>query len=197
MPAVFFLSSLYYGKLNNNHIDRNNNCLDVIWNATNILDKESGVYNLSIVNLLLRLEGLIVFICCLFFYNYLNGNWILFVVLLFTPDISALGYLINKKTGNIFYNCFHTYVLLFFIFFLISEIFALYYLINKITGTILYNFFHTYVLPLILLIISILIASHIMIMIGLIWTAHIGMDRIFGYGLKYEESFHSTHFNRI
>src|SRR5699024_12305590 len=111
MPAVFFLSSLYYGKLNNNHIDRNNNCLDVIWNATNILDKESGVYNLSIVNLLLRLEGLIVFICCLFFYNYLNGHWILFVVLLFTPDISALGYLFNKKTGTILYYCFHTDVL--------------------------------------------------------------------------------------
>src|SRR5699024_4125371 len=79
----------------------NNNCLDFIWNATNILDKESGVYNLSTVNLLLRLEGLIVFICCLFFYNYLNGNWILFVVLLFTPDISALCYLINKKTCTI------------------------------------------------------------------------------------------------
>src|SRR5699024_12588822 len=88
-----------------------NNCLDVIWNATNILDKESGVYNLSIVNLLLRLEGLIVFICCLFFYNYLNGNWILFVVLLFTPDISALGYLITNKTGTILYYCFHIYVL--------------------------------------------------------------------------------------
>src|SRR5699024_1579044 len=132
MPAVFFLSSLYCGKLNNNHIDRNNNCLDFIWNAINILDKESCVYNFRTV--------------CLFFYNYLNGNWILFVVLLFTPDISALGYLINKKTGTILYNCFHTYVL-----------------------------------PLILLIISILIVSHIMIMIGLIWTAHIGMDRIFGY----------------
>src|SRR5699024_6885682 len=162
MPAVFFLSSLYCGKLNNNHIDRNNNCLDFIWNATNILDKESGVYNLSTVNLLLRLEGLIVFICCLFFYIYLNVNWILFVVLLFTLDIFAIGYLIIK-----------------------------------IKGIIMYFFFHIYVLPLILLIISILIASHIMIMIGLIWTAYIGMDRIFGYGLKYEESFHSTHFNRI
>src|SRR5699024_11277303 len=129
MPAVFFLSSLYYGKLNNNHIDRNNNCLDVIWNATNILDKESGVYNLSIVNLLLRLEGLIVFICCLFFYNYLNGHWILFVVLLISRDISALDYLINIQTGTILYKCFHTYVL-----------------------------------PLILLIISILISSHLMIM---------------------------------
>src|SRR5699024_12379366 len=95
MPAVFFLSSLYCGKLNNNHIDRNNNCLDFIWSATNILDKESGVYNLSTVNLLLRLEGIIVFICCLFFYNYLNGNWILFVVLLFNLDISDLVFLFN------------------------------------------------------------------------------------------------------
>src|SRR5699024_12583424 len=99
------------GKLNNNHIDRNNNCLDFIWNATNILDKESGVYNLSTVNLLLRLEGLIVFICCLFFYNYLNGNWILFVVLLFTPYISALVCLIIKKKYTILYNYFNIYII--------------------------------------------------------------------------------------
>src|SRR5699024_11518757 len=97
MPAVFFLSSLYCGKLNNNHIDRNYNCLDFIWNATNNLEKESGVYNLSTVNLLLRLEGLIVFICCLFFYIFLIGMWILFVVLLLTLEISVLGYLISKN----------------------------------------------------------------------------------------------------
>src|SRR5699024_11204381 len=152
MSAVFFLSSLYCGKLNNNHIDETDNFLDFICNETTILDKKSGEYNFSSGNLLLRLEGRIVFICCLFSYNYFNGNLVLFVFLLLIPDISALGYLINKKTGTILYNCFHTYVL-----------------------------------PLILLIISISTASHIMIMIGLIWTANISLDRFFGYGLNTEE----------
>ncbi|TXR92043.1 DUF4260 domain-containing protein [Bacillus sp. SH7-1] len=35
------------------------------------------------------------------------------------------------------------------------------------------------------------------IMIGLIWTAHIGMDRMFGYGLKYETDFKDTHIQRL
>ncbi|MCU5518569.1 DUF4260 domain-containing protein, partial [Bacillus wiedmannii] len=35
------------------------------------------------------------------------------------------------------------------------------------------------------------------IMIGLIWTAHIGMDRMFGYGLKYETDFKNTHIQRL
>src|SRR5699024_10638594 len=83
MPAVFFLSSLYCGKLNNNHIDRNNNCLDFIWNATYMFDKESVVYNLSTVNLLLRLDGFIVFFCCLFFIIILMeiGFYLLFYCL--------------------------------------------------------------------------------------------------------------------
>ncbi|MEH7648941.1 DUF4260 family protein, partial [Bacillus toyonensis] len=35
------------------------------------------------------------------------------------------------------------------------------------------------------------------IMIGLIWIAHIGMDRMFGYGLKYETDFKDTHIQRL
>ncbi|HEY2386937.1 MAG TPA: DUF4260 family protein, partial [Candidatus Binatia bacterium] len=32
---------------------------------------------------------------------------------------------------------------------------------------------------------------------ALIWLAHIGMDRLLGYGLKYPTSFHHTHLGRI
>ncbi|PHB05583.1 DUF4260 family protein, partial [Bacillus pseudomycoides] len=32
---------------------------------------------------------------------------------------------------------------------------------------------------------------------GLIWTAHIGMDRMLGYGLKYETDFKDTHIQRL
>lgn len=29
------------------------------------------------------------------------------------------------------------------------------------------------------------------------WAAHIGMDRMLGYGLKYPEKFQDTHLDRI
>jgi Domain of unknown function (DUF4260) len=33
--------------------------------------------------------------------------------------------------------------------------------------------------------------------LGLIWLAHIGADRLLGYGLKYPTSFKDTHLQRI
>jgi hypothetical protein len=33
--------------------------------------------------------------------------------------------------------------------------------------------------------------------IGAIWVAHIGMDRMLGYGLKYGDDFTHTHLGRI
>lgn len=114
------------------------------------------------VTYLLRLEGLAVFICCVFLYYIFDGNWLLFFILLLTPDIAALGYLINKKTG-----------------------------------AILYNLFHTYTVPLIIFVIGFFFYFHVWIVVGLIWTAHIGMDRLFGYGLKYKDSFKHTHFDQL
>jgi hypothetical protein len=32
---------------------------------------------------------------------------------------------------------------------------------------------------------------------GLIWTAHIGVDRLLGFGLKYPTRFHDTHIQRL
>ncbi|RKQ33951.1 DUF4260 family protein [Oceanobacillus halophilus] len=36
-----------------------------------------------------------------------------------------------------------------------------------------------------------------LIIVGLIWTAHIGMDRMIGFGLKYPTAFKDTHIQRI
>ena len=33
--------------------------------------------------------------------------------------------------------------------------------------------------------------------LGLIWTAHIGVDRLLGFGLKYPTQFHDTHIQRL
>ena len=33
--------------------------------------------------------------------------------------------------------------------------------------------------------------------VALIWLAHIGADRLLGYGLKYPTAFKDTHLNRV
>lgn len=58
----------------------------------------------------LNIEGLAVLLLSLYFYRILGGNWLIFLLLLFTPDISMLGYIANKKFGAIFYNLGHTYI---------------------------------------------------------------------------------------
>jgi hypothetical protein len=38
-----------------------------------------------------------------------GGSWLLFVLLLLVPDLSALGYLGGRRVGAAAYNAFHTY----------------------------------------------------------------------------------------
>jgi hypothetical protein len=33
--------------------------------------------------------------------------------------------------------------------------------------------------------------------LGLVWLAHIGLDRLQGYGLKYDDSFQHTHLGML
>ena len=57
--------------------------------------------------------------------------------------------------------------------------------------------YFTYIISILIVIIGAYFKIDIVIMIGLIWTAHIGMDRMFGYGLKYETDFKDTHIQRL
>ena len=60
---------------------------------------------------ILRLEGLILLIGALALYAALGASWILFVVLLLAPDLSALGYLLSPRAGALIYNSVHMYLL--------------------------------------------------------------------------------------
>ena len=60
-------------------------------------------------------------------------------------------------------------------------------------GAALYNAAHTYVVPLALLALGQSGAVPLGTALGLIWAAHIGMDRVLGYGLKYPWGFKATH----
>ncbi len=71
------------------------------------------------------------------------------------------------------------------------------YLINKQAGALAYNIVHSYVIPLILVITCLIGEVPIGLQIGLIWLAHIGMDRCVGYGLKYTTNFNDTHLARV
>ena len=85
----------------------------------------------------------------------------------------------------------------FAVFLFAPDLSALGYLKSIKVCSIVYNLFHTYTMPIIIMIGGLLLHGDNFLMIGLIWIAHIGMDRMLGYGLKYPTKFHDTHLNRI
>ncbi|CAM3382246.1 MULTISPECIES: DUF4260 domain-containing protein [Saccharibacillus] len=111
---------------------------------------------------LIRIEGLIVLALSTYMYFWNGYGGLAFVLLLFVPDVSMLGYAANAKVG-----------------------------------AYLYNAAHTYTVPLFLLLAGVVFKADWPLMIGLIWTAHIGFDRMMGYGLKYETGFQDTHVQRL
>jgi hypothetical protein len=79
----------------------------------------------------------------------------------------------------------------------VPDIFMVGYLGNTRIGGFLYNAGHSYFLPAILTITSLWQHSELGLALGLLWFAHIGMDRVAGYGLKYSDSFKHTHLGSL
>ena len=71
------------------------------------------------------------------------------------------------------------------------------YLAGTRVGAAAYNALHTYVGPVALGTIGLLVDSDRSVQIALIWLAHIGIDRMLGYGLKYPTAFRDTHLQRV
>jgi len=71
------------------------------------------------------------------------------------------------------------------------------YLAGPRTGAIAYNAVHVYLGPIVLLGAAVALAAPIGIALALVWSAHIGIDRMLGYGLKYGDGFTFTHLGRI
>lgn len=118
--------------------------------------------NLSGVNWGLRFEGLVLLVGSVAAYVHLRGSGLLFVVLLFAPDLAMLGYLVNVRVG-----------------------------------ALVYNLAHHYAVPLILIAVGLAAGIEALLLVGLIWSAHISMDRAVGYGLKYPTAFKDTHLQRV
>ncbi len=86
---------------------------------------------------------------------------------------------------------------LFVLLFLVPDLSMLGYVRGPQLGALIYNIVHTYALPALLGAVGVLSAQAWIIGLALIWTAHIGFDRMVGYGLKYRDGFAHTHLGMI
>jgi Domain of unknown function (DUF4260) len=80
---------------------------------------------------------------------------------------------------------------------LAPDLSALGYLAGSKIGAATYDLAHTYVGPVALGVAGVLAESGTATQLALIWLAHIGADRLLGYGLKYPTAFRDTHLQRV
>lgn len=118
---------------------------------------------------LLKLEELAQLLLVLFALHTAHSSWWVFLLLLIGPDISMLGYLVNTRVGAGAYNLFHHKGVA------ILAIMLAQVMRHGLIGD----------------------CSDELMAIGLVLYGHASLDRIFGYGLKFGDSFQHTHLGWI
>jgi len=83
------------------------------------------------------------------------------------------------------------------VWFLVPDLSMLGYVFGSRTGAASYNAAHTYLGPAALGLIGLAASSSLTVAMAAIWTMHIGVDRMLGYGLKSRAGFRSTHLGSI
>ena len=81
--------------------------------------------------------------------------------------------------------------------FLLLDLSMLGYLAGPRVGAACYNAAHTYLGPALLAVLGATSGVHGLLSVACIWAAHVGFDRLLGYGLKYGTSFGDTHLGRV
>lgn len=114
------------------------------------------------VKKILWLEGLLIFLLCLYFYFIQGGNILLLIVLFLLPDLSMVGYLKNP-----------------------------------VIGSKIYNAIHNHALGILLIFLGIFLNLHFLILFGIVLSAHVGLDRACGFGLKLPSGFKDTSLGKI
>jgi Domain of unknown function (DUF4260) len=71
------------------------------------------------------------------------------------------------------------------------------YLRNPAVGAATYNLGHSLIGPALLTGWGVFADSSLLLALGAVWLAHVGVDRLAGYGLKYADGFHHTHLGVI
>ena len=91
------------------------------------------------------------------------------------------------------YHLIHANWLMFALLFLVPDLSILGYLAGRRIGAAVYNAGHSYLLPVALAVAGFSAHAAVAYALAMIWTAHIGFDRMLGYGLKYPAGFGVTH----
>ena len=86
---------------------------------------------------------------------------------------------------------------LFPVLFLVPDLSFAGYLAGPRVGAAVYNAVHSTIGPIIVGVYGLAFGPTVVFAIAVIWAAHIGFDRILGYGLKYPSAFQDTHLGRI
>ena len=71
------------------------------------------------------------------------------------------------------------------------------YALGNRIGALSYNLAHTYVVPALLAAIGFVVHEPLLMALAAIWGAHIGIDRVLGYGLKLSGGFKHTHLPKL
>ena len=87
--------------------------------------------------------------------------------------------------------------LLFVLLFLVPDISMLGYLTGSRVGAASYNLFHTYAASGLLVAFGLLAGSPLAVSVALVWFAHIGFDRMIGFGLTYTTEFRTPSTNAL
>jgi hypothetical protein len=77
--------------------------------ATEAVDNSTGSATGG-CRVLLRLEGLTLFVGMTLLYAVWGGSWLLYVILFLVPDISIIAYLSGPRFGAMIYNAMHSYM---------------------------------------------------------------------------------------
>jgi len=85
----------------------------------------------------------------------------------------------------------------FAVLFLAPDLAMIGYALGTRIGAVAYNVTHTYITVGLLCLAGYLWRLPGTLPVGAIWVAHIGFDRLLGYGLKYSDAFKDTHLGRV
>ncbi len=87
--------------------------------------------------------------------------------------------------------------LTFAILFLAPDLAFFGYLAGPRVGAYVYNVLHSSIGPIVLALVGKAIDMPDLWFIAAIWMAHVGFDRMLGYGLKYSSGFKDTHLGKL
>lgn len=81
--------------------------------------------------------------------------------------------------------------------FLAPDLSLVAYLASARVGAMIYNVAHSYLGGAAVFGVGLLLENVPLMTAGLIWVAHVGIDRAVGFGLKYPDEFRRTHLQRV